>query len=257
MARRKLNFLDYLLSEHHPLGRKVNWALQILILISILTFSLETIPGLTEEQLFYLHTADIVFVFIFSVEYVLRIYTAPRPLKYIFSFFGFIDFITILPFYLHHGFGFVSIRAFRVLRIFRILRIMKYNRAIKHFEYAFKLAKEELILFMIFITILVYFAAIGIYYFEHAAQPDKFTSIFTSLWWSVCTLTTVGYGDIFPITFGGRLFTFLLLLIGLSIISIPAGILSSAMSKSRKEFFPYSSHKNSHGGDHKEIKPSE
>jgi voltage-gated potassium channel len=234
------------MSETHPVGRKVNWVLQILILFSIISFSIETVPGLTEKQLLYLHLIDTILVFIFSVEYILRVYTAPKPLQYIFSFFGLIDLLTIIPFYLHLSFGFVSIRALRFLRIFRILRMLHYNKAISHFRYAMKLAREELILFMFFITILIYFAAVGIYLFEHPAQPEKFSSIFTSLWWSVCTLTTVGYGDIFPITTGGRIFTFFLLLAGLSIISIPAGIISSALSRSRKEFFLFPKHPKPH-----------
>ena len=83
--------------------------------------------------------------------------------------------------------------------------------------------------------ILLYFAAIGIYYFEHDAQPAVFQSIFHSLWWAVTTLTTVGYGDMVPITPGGRFFTFLILLIGLGIIAVPAGLLASALNKVRRE----------------------
>ena len=80
-------------------------------------------------------------------------------------------------------------------------------------------------------VILIYFSAVGIYYFEHEAQPDHFASIFDSLWWSIVTLTTVGYGDVYPITIGGRVFTFFILLIGLGIVAIPTGIISSSMTK--------------------------
>lgn len=235
---KKLSQLEILMSETHPVGRKVNWFLQLLILISVISFSIETLPGLTREQIVLLHLIDTVLVFLFSIEYVLRVYTAKKPLKYIFSFWGILDLATILPFYLHLGFGTVSILGMRFLRIFRILRIMRYNRAIRHFNYAMNLAREELILFMVFITVMVYFSAVGIYFFEHPSQPEKFSSIFSSLWWSVCTLTTVGYGDIYPITTGGRIFTFFLLLVGLSIISIPAGIISSAMTRTQNKFFP-------------------
>jgi voltage-gated potassium channel len=88
----------------------------------------------------------------------------------------------------------------------------------------------------VFSLVLIYFSAVGIYYFEREAQPVAFSSVFESLWWSVCTLTTVGYGDVYPITAGGRIFTFLILLIGLSIIAIPTSILSNAMmSVTQKE----------------------
>ena len=79
--------------------------------------------------------------------------------------------------------------------------------------------------------VLIYFAAIGIYYFENEAQPEHFSSIFDSLWWSIVTLTTVGYGDVYPITVGGRIFTFFILLIGLGIVAIPTGIISSSLTK--------------------------
>ena len=80
---------------------------------------------------------------------------------------------------------------------------------------------------------LLYFSAVGIYYFEHEAQPKQFASVFHSLWWSVATLTTVGYGDIYPVTVGGKIFTFAVLLVGLGIVSVPAGLVASALSKAR------------------------
>ena len=81
---------------------------------------------------------------------------------------------------------------------------------------------------------MLYIAAVGIYYFENQAQPEEFSSIFSSLWWSVVTLTTVGYGDVYPITIGGRVFTFFLLIIGVSTIAIPSGIIASALGKARE-----------------------
>jgi voltage-gated potassium channel len=81
----------------------------------------------------------------------------------------------------------------------------------------------------------LYLSAIGIYHFEHDAQPDKFSSVFDSLWWAVVTLTTVGYGDVFPITPGGRLFTFIVLVMGLGVIAVPSGLLASALSRVRAE----------------------
>jgi voltage-gated potassium channel len=95
------------------------------------------------------------------------------------------------------------------------------------------LAKEELLVYLGVSIMLVYLAAVGIYYFEHAVQPDKFLSIFHSLWWAIVTLTTVGYGDVVPITIGGRLFTFFILLIGLGIVAVPSGVLASALSEIR------------------------
>ena len=110
---------------------------------------------------------------------------------------------------------------------------MRYNRALVRFSRAITLAREEIILFLGVTLGLLYFAAVGIYYFEHQAQPEEFASIFHSLWWAVATLTTVGYGDVYPITVGGRIFTFFILLIGLGIVAVPAGLLASALAKSR------------------------
>lgn len=97
------------------------------------------------------------------------------------------------------------------------------------------IAREELILFFGVALLLLYLTAVGIYYFEHEAQPDDFRSVFHGLWWALVTLTTVGYGDVVPITLGGRFFTFILLMIGLGIFSTPAGLLASALTMARQE----------------------
>ena len=141
------------------------------------------------------------------------------------------DLLAILPFYLSFGVDLRTLRAFRLLRLFKILRLPKYARAIKRIRLA--LIKEEMILFLSLSGVLLYLSSVGIYYFEHAAQPEVFTSVLHSLWWSLITLTTVGYGDMYPITAGGKLFTFAVLLVGLGIISIPAGLIASALSKAR------------------------
>jgi voltage-gated potassium channel len=96
------------------------------------------------------------------------------------------------------------------------------------------IAWEEFVMFFFLALILIYIAAAGIYHFEHEAQPDRFTSIFDSLWWAICTLTTVGYGDVYPITAGGRVFTCMVLLIGLGIIAVPTGIIASSLTVVRE-----------------------
>lgn len=111
---------------------------------------------------------------------------------------------------------------------------MRYSKAIQRFHRAFVIAREEIVLFLIVAAMMIFFAAVGIYYFEAEVQPDKFASIFHSLWWSVATLTTVGYGDVYPVTAGGKAFTGLVLIIGLGIVAVPAGLLASALSKARE-----------------------
>ncbi len=106
--------------------------------------------------------------------------------------------------------------------------------AARRFHRAFIIAKEELALFLFAALIILYLAGVGIYYFEYPAQPEAFCSVFHSLWWAVATLTTVGYGDIYPVTLGGKIFTFFILIIGLGVVSIPAGMVASALSKARE-----------------------
>ena len=206
--------------------------IQILIFVSILSFSFETVPDLEPSTRKILRIIEIFSVIIFTIEYVLRIYVSDKKSKFIFSFFGIIDFLAILPFYLSLGVDLRSLRALRFLRLFRILKLMRYNKAIERFSRAISLAKEEVLLFLIVTLILIYFSAVGIYYFEHEVQPENFASIFDSLWWAIITLTTVGYGDVYPITVGGKVFTFFILMIGLGIVAIPTGIISSALTKS-------------------------
>ncbi|WMI67090.1 ion transporter [Aestuariibaculum sp. YM273] len=206
--------------------------IQLLILISIIIFSIETIPDLNPHTRKVLHYIDLIIVIIFTIEYILRIYLARHKLRFVFSLLGLIDLMAILPFYISIGVDLRALRALRFLSIFRIFKLIRYNRAIHHFVRAIRSAKEEILLFIFVTLILIFFSAVGIYYFEHEAQPEYFSSVFESLWWAVITLTTVGYGDVYPITVGGRVFTFFILMIGLGIIAIPTAIISSALTKS-------------------------
>jgi len=216
-------------------GRVFDITIQVLIILSLITFSISTIPDLSERALLILSILEIITVAIFSVEYVLRIYAAEKKLDYILSFYGVIDLLAILPFYLSTAIDLRSIRVLRLFRLFRIFKIVRYNDAIKRFKDAFLGIKEELTIFSIATFFVIYIAAVGIYYFENAAQPESFKSVFHSLWWAVATLTTVGYGDVYPITLGGRIFTFVILMVGLSIVSIPAGLLASSLQEGARK----------------------
>jgi len=215
-------------------GSRIDLAIQALIVISLVSFSLETLPDLSTVQRIALAWVERVTVAIFTVEYLIRFAMAERKSSFVFSFFGLVDLVSILPFYLSFGIDLRSVRVFRLLRIFRILKLGRYSRAVKRFHTALLIAREELILYLMLTMILVYLSSVGIYYFENGVQPDKFSSIFSSLWWSVVTLTTVGYGDVYPITAGGRLFTFVVLMIGLGIVSVPAGLVASSLNQARE-----------------------
>ncbi|MAI32753.1 MAG: voltage-gated potassium channel [Planctomycetaceae bacterium TMED240] len=215
-------------------GRTFAIVIQLLIVASLLGFSIETLPDLTAETRGWLRWLEVITVVIFSAEYLLRLWAAENRWKFATSFFGIIDLLAVLPFYIAPGADLRSVRVFRLLRLFRLLKLVRYSNAARRFHVALNIAREELILFGTVSVIMLYLSAVGIYFFEHEAQPTHFASVFHSLWWATTTLTTVGYGDVYPITLGGRCFTFVVLLIGLGIISIPAGIVASALAKARE-----------------------
>jgi voltage-gated potassium channel len=216
-------------------GKSFDLTIQFLIICSLISFSIGTIPDLSETTIAILDLFEIVTVIIFTLEYLLRVFVARIKTHFIFSFFGIIDILSILPFYLAIGMDLRSLRAFRILRLVKILKLARYSSALRRFRLALTKAKEELILFSMLTLITLYMAGVGIYYFENSAQPEYFQSIFHSLWWAVTTLTTVGYGDMYPITMGGKIFTFIVLFIGLGVVAIPAGIVASALSEAREE----------------------
>ena len=173
------------------------------------------------------HWLEFATVMIFTAEYLLRIFVASNRLKFIFSFFGIIGLLAILPFYLVAGLD------LRTVRLLRVLKLMRYSKAMPLFHRAFLVVKQELLLFLFISGILFYLSGVGIYYFEKTAQPELFASVFHSLWCALITLTTVGYGDVVPITIGGRCFTFLVLMLGIGVVAIPTGLIASALTKVR------------------------
>lgn len=231
----KLHPLKHIVEQHDTRwGRVFDFFILFLVGVSIVCFSIDTIPNQSPRTELILDILEVTIVAIFTIEYLLRILVADHKRKFIFSFLGIIDLLAILPFYIAVGIDLRMLRALRVLRVFSALKIVRYNRAMWRLRHAFNLAKEEIVLFLIAALLLLYFSAVGIYYFENPAQPELFSSVFDSMWWSITTLTTVGYGDVYPITTGGRIFTFFVLLIGLGIFSVPAGLVASALIRARE-----------------------
>lgn len=208
------------------------WIIIILVIYSVICFSIETLPELSPQTILFLQYSELIIVIIFSAEYFYRIYTAPNKLRFIFSFYGVIDLLAILPFYLSTA---IDLRSLRLLRLLRLFKLTRYNQAANRFLQALYISKEELSIFIVASFMMLYLSAVGIYHFEHAAQPEVFSSIFDCLWWAVATLTTVGYGDIYPITVGGRLFTFIILILGLGLVAVPTGIVASSLSSIKRK----------------------
>jgi voltage-gated potassium channel len=220
--------------HHVSLGR---WELpiELLVVANLLALAFETLPDLSPLWQRVLWNFEVFCALVYTVEYAVRIHLARPRWRYVISFYGIVDLLAILPFYLMLAFNLQAVRAFRLLRLLRLFKLIRYTNAVQRFRRAFAIARDDLVLFGVSALIVLYLSAIGIYHFEHEAQPERFSSVFDSLWWAVATLTTVGYGDIYPVTPGGRLFTFFILVLGLGFVAVPSGLLASALSRVRAE----------------------
>ena len=204
------------------------------ILCNIAVLFLETFDGLNAFRALF-DTIEDVTVLVFCVEYALRIWTAdllypdvsrPRAvLRFLFSFDGIVDLLTILPFFFLSGFG-----AFRILRAARILHLFRINTKYDSFQVITSVIKEKknAILYSVFIIlVLVLAASLSMYSAEHTAQPEVFRNALSGIWWSVSTVFTVGYGDIYPVTLTGRIMGVIITFLGVGVVAIPTGILSA------------------------------
>lgn len=225
-----------LLDGAHPVyGRRVAFVLQFLIVFSAVAIAVETMPGLPPRLISVLWAAEVCVLVVFAVEYGLRIWSAPNRWRYIFSPLGIVDFIAVVPSILLAGTDLRMLRLLRVLRLLRLLKLLRYMRAADRLIKAFNSVVDELVIFFALALLTIFLSAAGIWFFEHEAQPEVFTSIPHSFWWAIATLTTVGYGDVYPITLGGRIFTFCILMIGLGIVAVPAGLIATALTESRRK----------------------
>lgn len=215
-------------------GRKVVLALQGLIVLSVLSIGIETLPGLRPGVSRALAALETVTIIVFTAEYLVRLVVTPRPLRYVFSFWGLIDLLAILPYYLLTGVDLRSLRAFRLLRLFRLFKLTRYTAAADRLAVALRGVVGELALFTCVALVITYICALCIYYFEHDAQPEAFASVFHAMWWAAVTLTTVGYGDVVPVTAGGRIFTVLLLFVAVGVVAVPTGLVAAALTRLRE-----------------------
>ena len=219
--------------QHPVLGRSVILLLYGLIGFSAISIGIETLPNLPRWAAVLLGAGEVITVAAFTAEYALRIAIAPKKLAYVRSFFGIVDLLAILPFYLSLGVDLRALRAYRLLRLFRLFKLARYHTALGRLGRAISMVSAELVVFALFAVFTLYLCGIGIYYFEHTVQPRAFTSVLDGMWWAVVTLTTVGYGDIYPITAGGRMFTAVVLFVALGAIAIPTGLISAALARLR------------------------
>lgn len=217
-------------------GNLCSGFIQFLILASAVAFVIESDREQLEVDPYAIHfiILDVAFLVLFAIEYALRVYIEPRKRDFIFSFYGMIDLLAILP-SLFLVPGFRVLRILRFLKIFRVFKVTRFILAVDRLTEALHEIQQELLALVILSLMFVYLAACGIHYFEREAQPEAFGSILDSMWWAVVTLTTIGYGDVYPTTPGGRVFTALVALVGVGLIAIPSGLLASVLTEARVE----------------------
>ena len=165
------------------LGHRIELFIQFLIISSIINFTVQTLPNINPTYQKVSNSIEVVSVFFFSLEYFLRLLSSKKPFKFIFSFFGIVDLLAILPFYLTLGTDLKSLRAVRLFRLLRLLKFLRYGDTLKNLKQSFDNVKKELILFSAATLLLIYFSSVGIYFFENEAQPDAFSSVFNAMWW--------------------------------------------------------------------------
>ena len=220
-------------------SKYLNWFLIALIAINVLAVILETVGSIEARYRAVFWVIEFLSVAVFSVEYVLRVWTCvddPRfkdeahpRLSYILSPLALIDLVAILPFYL--GFLFqIDLRFLRVLRLLRILKLTRYSSAMSMLLDVFREEANSFFAGFFILVVLLILASSGAYLAEHHVQPDKFGSIPAAMWWAMATLTTVGYGDVTPITPVGQVFGSLVAVVGIGMAALPAGILASGLA---------------------------
>ena len=208
----------------------------ILIFLNVAAMIFESHESIRKAYGNFFYYFELLSILIFSFEYIYRIsYSFNKKgmkgsVNYIFSFFGLIDLISILPFYLNQ---FINLdgRFLRILRLFRLTRIFKFGRdsnSLKLFTKALISVKEQLLFTLFLSALTILFSSSAIYYLENEAQPEKFSSITESVWWATISLATVGYGDVYPITVGGKIFATIISLVGIGVVAIPTGVISAS-----------------------------
>lgn len=233
---RKDRIHEIIFEADTPTGKFFDIMLMIAIILSVIIVILDSVPSMTEEYGVYFHIIEWILTILFTIEYALRIYTVNKPEKYIFSFYGIIDLLAILPTYLslflvgsHY---LMIIRILRLMRVFRVLKLARYVRAARSLSAALSSSREKIIVFLeVVITIVVIVGSI-MYLVE--GPENGFTSIPVSIYWAIVTITTVGYGDIAPQTIFGQSIASLLMIVGYSIIAVPTGIISGEIAKSSR-----------------------
>ncbi|MBR4677745.1 MAG: ion transporter [Bacteroidales bacterium] len=260
--------------EHNRLSKFFNYFLMALIILSVGEMALETDDGIFLPYRNYFRIFDFFTVMVFSTEYIIRIMTAHlipenkgktrwQAVKtYIFSFAGLVDLLSILPFYLDFtNLDLRVLRMLRLLRFFRVFKITRYNDSMKLVADVIRDKRSEIGVIMGLIFIIMIIASFIMFYAEHDTQPKAFPNVLGCFWWAIVTMTTIGYGDVFPVTYMGKIVGSTMALLGIGLVAMPTGIISAGFlekinerqekekqkkekpEEDKKHYCPYCGHK--------------
>lgn len=224
-------------------GKTFDIVLLIFIVLSILLVMVESIPGLQSAYGALFYKAEWGITILFTIEYVLRLLSVKKPIRYVTSFYGVIDLLSILPTYFSLFFpnaGFLLvIRSLRLMRIFRIFKLTRFLSESMGIVLALKASARRIMVFLSFVVLLSIILGAVTYVVENPYN-EKFSSIPQSIYWAVVTITTVGYGDVSPVTAIGKLVASIIMLLGYAIIAVPTGIVTVELSKNSDKDMPHS-----------------
>lgn len=224
------------------LDRVIDAFIMALIVLNVGAVLVETVEEISAPLSHYFRAFEIFSVAVFSAEYALRLwsctadprYAAPvrGRLRYATTPMALIDLLAILPFYLEFfALDLRFVRSLRLFRLFRAFKLARYSASMRTLGNVLRSKREELLVTLFVVVVMLVFASSAMYYAEHDAQPDKFSSIPASMWWGVATLTTVGYGDVFPVTPAGKVLGAVISILGVGLFALPTGILASGFAE--------------------------
>ncbi len=220
-----------------PAGKAFDLILLGLILLSMAVVMLESVERLSEQYGYWFRRVEWVLTVLFTIEYILRIYSVKKPLHYIGSFYGVIDFVSILPAYLSIFFTgaqlFMVVRALRLLRVFRILKLVYYLDEARMLARALYTSRGKISVFLFFVVLVVIIVGSLMYLVEGPRNPG-FSNIPVSIYWAIVTLTTVGFGDITPQTGLGQMLSAVVMILGYAVLAVPTGIVTMELVKGRQ-----------------------
>lgn len=246
-AKKNVHTILHPESGSNKWGKILNGFIIILIILNVAAVMLETVAKIHEPYSEFFRIFDMISVIIFTIEYILRVWSCNNDpkyahkfhgrLKYVLSFFALIDLIAILPFYIHIIVG-LDLRFLRILRLLRFLRLFRltaYMKSARMVRNVFRSRANDLKLSLALILFLIIIASCLVFFAEHLVQPDVFSSIPATIWWAIITVTSVGYGDMVPVTLWGKIFTAIITLMSLMVFALPAGIITAGfLEETRK-----------------------